>query len=107
MPYGRCGRCHTNFARATPTYCPFVIIGYTNFDLLVTHIMFWPHQLWKPFSAHANITIDDIPFKRYSEVSYFLEGMNEAVVQTNIYFVLQQIILMNLRRSDFVWSKIY
>ena len=33
--------------------------------------------------------------------------MNEAVVQTNIYFVLQQIILMNLRRSDFVLSKIY
>ena len=45
--------------------------------------------------------------KRYSEVSYFLVGMNEAVVQTNIYFVLQQIILMNLRRSDFVLSKIY
>ena len=21
-PYGRCGRCHTNFASATPTFCP-------------------------------------------------------------------------------------
>ena len=52
MPYGRCGRCHTNFARATATFCPFVIIGHTNFDLLVNHIMFWPHQLWKPSSAH-------------------------------------------------------
>ena len=57
MPYGRCGRCHTNFARATPTFCPFIIIGkiiigHTNFDLLVNH-MFWPHQVWKPSSAHA------------------------------------------------------
>ena len=72
MPYGRCGRCHTNFARATPTYCPFVIIGYTNFDLLVNHIMFWPHQLWKPFSAHANITIEDIPFKKIFRGKLFL-----------------------------------
>ena len=53
MPYGRCGRCHTNFARATPTFCPFIIIGHTNFDLPVIHIMFWPHQLWKPSSAHG------------------------------------------------------
>ena len=53
MPYGRCGRCHTNFAHATPTFCPFIIIGHTNFDLLVNHIMFWPHQLWKPSSAHV------------------------------------------------------
>ena len=45
MPYGRCGRCHTNFARATPTFCPFISIGHSNFDLLVNHIMFWPHQL--------------------------------------------------------------
>ena len=52
MLYGRCGRCHTNFARATPTLCPFIIISHTNFDLLVNHIMFWPHQLWKPSSAH-------------------------------------------------------
>ena len=44
---------HTNFARATPTFCPFIIIGHTNFELLVNHIMFWPHQLWKPSSAHA------------------------------------------------------
>ena len=34
-------------AVATPTFCPFIIIGYTNFDLLVNHIMFWPHQLGK------------------------------------------------------------
>ena len=40
LPYGRCGRCHTNFARATPTFRPFIIIGHTNFDLLVNHIMF-------------------------------------------------------------------
>ena len=53
MPYGWCGRCHTNFARATPTFCPFIIISHTNFDLLVSHIMFWPHQLWKPSSAHV------------------------------------------------------
>ena len=55
MSYGRCdcGRCHTNFARATPTFCRFIIIGHTNFDLLVNHIMFWPHQLWKPSSAHV------------------------------------------------------
>ena len=38
MPYGRCGRCHTNFALATPTFCPFIIIGHTNFDLLVNPI---------------------------------------------------------------------
>ena len=53
MRYGRCGRCHTNFAHATPTFFPFIIIGHTNFDLLVNHIMFWPHQLWKPSSAHV------------------------------------------------------
>ena len=53
MSYGRCGRCLTNFARATPTFCPFSITSHTNFDLLVNHIMFWPHQLWKPSSAHA------------------------------------------------------
>ena len=52
MPYGRCGCCHTNFARATPTFCPFISIGHTNFNLLDNHIMFWPHQLWKPSSAH-------------------------------------------------------
>ena len=52
MPYGRCGRCHTNCARATPRFCPFIIIGHSNFDLLVNHIMFWPYQLWKPSSAH-------------------------------------------------------
>ena len=53
MLYGMCGRCHTNFVCATPTFCPFIIIGHTNFDLLVNHIMFWPHQLWKPSSADA------------------------------------------------------
>ena len=56
MPYGRCGSCHTNFARATPTFCPFIIIDHTNFDLMVNHIMFWPHQLWKPSSAHVSVT---------------------------------------------------
>ena len=35
-----------------PTFYPFIIIGHTNFDLLVNHIMFWPHELWKPSSAH-------------------------------------------------------
>ena len=56
MLYGMCGRCHTNFARAT-TFCPFIIIGRTNFDLLVNHI-FWPHQLcvcgdrWVPGRLH-------------------------------------------------------
>ena len=53
MPYGRFGSCHTNFACATPTFCPFIIIDHTNFDLLVNHIIFWPHQLWKPSSAHV------------------------------------------------------
>ena len=28
-PYGRCGRCHTNFARATPTFCPHFRRDYT------------------------------------------------------------------------------
>ena len=26
----RCGRCHTNFASATPTFCPLIIAGHTN-----------------------------------------------------------------------------
>ena len=40
MPYGRCGCCNTNFACATPTFCPFIIISHTNFDLLVTILRF-------------------------------------------------------------------
>ena len=60
MPYGRCGRCYTNFARAALTFCPFIIIGHTNFDLLVNHIMFWPHQLWKPSSAHDGMALADM-----------------------------------------------
>ena len=44
MPYGKCGCCHTNFDCAIPTFCPFIIIGHSNSDLLVNHIMFWPHQ---------------------------------------------------------------
>ena len=38
--------CHTNIF-------PFYHFDHTNFDLLVNHIMFWPHQLWKPSSAHV------------------------------------------------------
>ena len=30
MPYGRCGRCRTNFSSATPTFCPLDIAGHTN-----------------------------------------------------------------------------
>ena len=30
IPYGRCGRCHTNYASATPTLCYLVIAGHTN-----------------------------------------------------------------------------
>ena len=30
MLYGRCGRCHTNFASATLTFCPLVVAGHTN-----------------------------------------------------------------------------
>ena len=70
MPYGRCGRCHTNFARATPTFCPFIIIGHTNFDLLVNHILFWPHQLWKPSSAHALV----LPYAEIKESRVLCEG---------------------------------
>ena len=51
-------------AVATPTlpvphqhFAPFIIIGHTNIDLLVNHIMFWPHQLLKPSSAHGRMNI--------------------------------------------------
>ena len=33
MPYGRCGRCHTNFASATPIFCSICIAGHTNSPL--------------------------------------------------------------------------
>ena len=53
------GECRmASVAIATQTFCPFIIIGHTNFDLLVNHIMFWPHQLWKPSSAHAYMVQD-------------------------------------------------
>ena len=47
-------------AVATPTlpvphqrFALLSVLATTNFDLLDNHIMFWPHQLWKPSSAHV------------------------------------------------------
>ena len=57
--------CHTNIL-------PFCHYWLHQLDLLVNHIMFWPHQLWKPFSAHANITIEDIHFKKIFRGKLFL-----------------------------------
>ena len=50
VPYGRCGRCHTNFARATPTFCPFIhdpclFYPWPWVENAIWQVWLLPHQL--------------------------------------------------------------
>ena len=79
MPYGRCGRCHTNFTRATPTFCPFIIIGHINFDLLVNHIMFLATPtletiLCPCLCSYIDVNLYNIPYTPQSRCYNYSDG---------------------------------
>ena len=77
--YGRCGRCHTNLVRATPTAtaCPFFIIDHINFYFMAK-IMFWPYQLWKWFSAPGHNMLS-YTFSGFPPTTHYQYFLNEAL----------------------------